>query len=191
MENNTKGCLFVISSPSGAGKTTLWQRVVTLLDKIDHSISMTSRLPRSGEVDGQDYFFVDDQTFKDYIARDCFLEWARVFGCYYGTPKDKVMESLDAGRDVILSIDVQGAQQIKKKFPEAVLIFIMPPDMETLAKRLKDRGTDTDEEIAGRLKTAEQEVACLADYDYKIINNDLGTAVEDLKGIIINVRRTE
>ena len=191
MENDTRGCLFVISSPSGAGKTTLWQKAAARLDGIERSISMTSRLPRSGEVDGQDYFFVDEQTFKDYIARDCFLEWALVFGTYYGTPRDKVMNLLSCGRDVILIIDVQGAGQVKEKCPEAVLIFIMPPDMETLARRLKDRGTDTDEEIAKRLKIAEQEIACLGDYDYKIINNDLETAVEELKGIIIDIRRTE
>ena len=191
MENDTKGRLFVISSPSGAGKTTLWQKAAARLDGIERSISMTSRLPRSGEVDGQDYFFVDEQTFKDYIARDCFLEWALVFGTYYGTPRDKVMNLLSRGRDVILIIDVQGAGQVKEKCPEAVLIFIMPPDMETLARRLKDRGTDTDEEIAKRLKIAEQEIACLGDYDYKIINNDLETAVEELKGIIIDIRRTE
>ena len=191
MENDTRGCLFVISSPSGAGKTTLWQKAAARLDGIERSISMTSRLPRSGEVDGQDYFFVDEQTFKDYIARDCFLEWALVFGTYYGTPRDKVMNLLSRGRDVILIIDVQGAGQVKEKCPEAVLIFIMPPDMETLARRLKDRGTDTDEEIAKRLKIAEQEIARLGDYDYKIINNDLETAVEELKGIIIDIRRTE
>ncbi|MCK4248568.1 MAG: guanylate kinase [Candidatus Omnitrophica bacterium] len=191
MENDTRGCLFVISSPSGAGKTTLWQKAAARLDGIERSISMTSRLPRSGEVDGQDYFFVDEQTFKDHIARDCFLEWALVFGTYYGTPRDKVMNLLSRGRDVILIIDVQGAGQVKEKCPEAVLIFIMPPDMETLARRLKDRGTDTDEEIAKRLKIAEQEIACLGDYDYKIINNDLETAVEELKGIIIDIRRTE
>ncbi len=191
MENDTRGCLFVISSPSGAGKTTLWQKAAARLDGIERSISMTSRLPRKGEVDGQDYFFVDEQTFKDYIARDCFLEWALVFGTYYGTPRDKVMNLLSCGRDVILIIDVQGAGQVKEKCPEAVLIFIMPPDMETLARRLKDRGTDTDEEIAKRLKIAEQEIARLGDYDYKIINNDLETAVEELKGIIIDIRRTE
>jgi len=181
----------VISAPSGAGKTTLWQEVVSQLDGIVHSVSMTSRMPRPGEADKKDYFFVDKQTFERHRDEGCFLEWAKVFGNYYGTPKDKVMECLDQGKDVILSIDVQGAEQIRKEFPQAVFVFILPPDIETLRNRLKARGTDTEEEIMKRLKIAEQEMSCSKQYDCEIINDDLKNAVEELKAFIISVRRRE
>lgn len=189
MKNSKSGHLFVISAPSGAGKTTLWQKVIKELDGVVHSISMTTRPPRPGEVDGKDYFFVDEVTFKKYLKQDHFLEWALVFGNYYGTPKEKVVEWLNQGKDVILSIDVQGARQIKRKFPQAVLIFILPPDLDTLQARLEQRGTDNRDEIQRRLKIAQEEIACLKEYDYKIVNDNLEVAANELKAVIIAARR--
>ena len=187
--SHNDGRLFVISGPSGAGKGTICKKLLESVD-ISISTSMTTRAPRPGEIDGKDYYFVTVDEFEEKIANDGMLEYARVFDNIYGTPKDMVIKQLERGRDVILEIDVQGGLQIKKKMPEqAVLVFVLPPDLTTLRQRIIDRGTETEEVIDKRFNEAINEIKLIGEYDYYVVNDELDDAVYDLKTIIMAERR--
>lgn len=187
--SHNDGRLFVISGPSGAGKGTICKKLLESVD-ISISTSMTTRAPRPGEIDGKDYYFVTVDEFEEKIANGGMLEYARVFDNIYGTPKDMVIKQLERGRDVILEIDVQGGLQIKKKMPEqAVLVFVLPPDLTTLRQRIIDRGTETEEVIDKRFNEAINEIKLIGEYDYCIVNDELDEAVYDLQAIIMAERR--
>ena len=187
--SHNDGRLFVISGPSGAGKGTICKKLLESVD-ISISTSMTTRAPRPGEIDGEDYYFVTVDEFEEKIANGGMLEYARVFDNIYGTPKDMVIKQLERGRDVILEIDVQGGLQIKKKMPEqAVLVFVLPPDLTTLRQRIIDRGTETEEVIDKRFNEAINEIKLIGEYDYYVVNDELDDAVYDLKVIIMAERR--
>ena len=187
--SHNDGRLFVISGPSGAGKGTICKKLLELVD-ISLSTSMTTRAPRPGEIDGKDYYFVTVDEFEEKIANGGMLEYARVFDNIYGTPKDMVIKQLERGRDVILEIDVQGGLQIKKKMPEqAVLVFVLPPDLTTLRQRIIDRGTETEEVIDKRFNEAINEIKLIGEYDYYVVNDELDDAVYDLSAIIMAERR--
>ena len=180
----TKGKLFVISGPSGAEKGTICKEVLDGERNIKMSVSMTTRAPRDGEIDKVHYHFVDHEKFLTLIEDDGFLEHANVYGNFYGTPKKQVMEWLEQGIDVILEIDVQGALQVKKTYPEGVFIFILPPSIEELKKRIMGRGSETEETMARRLGAALREISCIDQYDYRVINEDLDTAIGCVRSII-------
>ena len=184
MLNKLKGLLIVISAPSGTGKTTLVHMLLKEFPDLEFSVSYTTRPPRPGEVDGRDYHFVDRKTFERMIEEGDFLEWAEVYGNLYGTSRTQVLKALNEGKDVILDIDTQGALQVKKNFPEAVLIFILPPSLKELERRLRNRGTDDEETIERRLKTAREEIRRASLYDYIVVNDVLEVAYENLKSII-------
>jgi guanylate kinase len=178
-----KGRLFVISGPSGTGKGTICKELIKD-DKIRLSVSMTTRNPREGEVHGVSYYFATKEEFLQKIEAGGFLEYAEVFGNYYGTPKMEVLELLEKGIDVLLEIDVQGALQIKDVYPEAVLVFILPPSMEELRARLTGRGTETQDVVERRLGEAAKEISYVKHYDYAVINDDLEEAIENVKTVI-------
>ena len=181
--------LFVISAPSGAGKTTLCEKALAAMPDLVRSISMTTREKRGGEKNGQDYFFLDREEFRKKIKNNELLEFARVFENYYGTPKKFVEDNLLRGKDVILNIDVQGAMKIRRKYRgNSVFIFILPPSIKDLEVRLLKRKTDTKLQIKKRLEVARKELAFLEFYDYKIVNDDLKVAFEKLQSIIIASR---
>ncbi len=183
-----RGKLFIISAPSGCGKTTLEKLLINKRIKLTLSISMTTRLPRNGEKEGRDYFFVTERKFKDIISKNGFLEWTKNFGFYYGTPKKFVVGRINKGEDVLLSIDVKGAINVKKIFKDAILIFILPPSIEILSKRLVRRMTDSRQDIKRRLSIAKKEISYLNRYDYKVVNDDLKKALEELRSVIIAER---
>nr|BAL53537.1 guanylate kinase [uncultured Gammaproteobacteria bacterium]BAL55746.1 guanylate kinase [uncultured Gammaproteobacteria bacterium] len=180
-----KGSLFIVSAPSGAGKTSLLKRLVQELDEVVISVSHTTRPKRPGEVDGRDYFFVSQEAFVKMLAEDAFLEYAQVFGHYYGTSRRQVMESLEQGLDVILEIDWQGARQVRAKLPESRSIFILPQALEVLEERLRRRGQDSPETIARRLAGARAEISHYAEYDYLVVNADFEQALFQLKSILV------
>lgn len=181
-----KGRLFIISAPSGAGKTTLTREVLKRFDTLSYSVSHTTRSPRAGEQSGRDYFFITLAEFEKNIAKGLWLEWARVHGNYYGTSRPFVEDCLRAGRSLLLDIDVQGARQIMASDLCPVSIFIMPPSFEELTKRLKGRGTDSSEVIEKRLLNAKTEMAQKDLYQHVIINDDLDTAINELCRIFEN-----
>ncbi len=185
MENNSRvGNLFVISGPSGAGKGTLLSKVLERIPDAWVSVSATTRNPRPGEVEGKHYYFLDPERFKSLVDQEGFLEWAQVHDNYYGTLKQSVLDHMRSGDQVILEIDVQGAFQVRKALPEAHLVFIEPPSLEELERRLRQRGTETDEVISSRMKTAEVELAQKMEYDIQVVNDDLERAVNELVDII-------
>jgi guanylate kinase len=167
-----RGLLYVLSSPSGAGKSTIARMLMASDDGVAMSVSATTRPVRPGEVDGRDYHFVDDARFDAMVGEGAFLEWAHVFGHRYGTLKSEVMKVIEGGRDVLLDIDWQGTQQLKQVDPDIVRVFILPPSMAELERRLRLRGTDSDEIIARRMERAAAEISHWAEYDYVLINND-------------------
>ena len=167
-----RGLLYVLSSPSGAGKSTIARMLMETDDGVAMSISATTRPIRPGEVDGDDYHFVSDARFDEMVAAAEFLEWAHVFGHRYGTLKREVMKVIEGGRDVLLDIDWQGTQQLKQVDPDIVRVFILPPSMEELERRLRERGTDSDEVIANRMARSAAEISHWAEYDYVLINDD-------------------
>ncbi len=179
-----KGLLIVISAPSGTGKTTLVNKLMKEIPTLEFSISCTTRKARPGEVEGKDYYFLSLENFEQKIENGELLEWAEVYGNFYGTPKDKVMEALQKGRDILLDIDTQGALQVKKNYPEAILIFILPPSLKELEYRLRKRATDDAETIEKRLIVARKEISLASKYDYMIVNDRIETAFEKLKSII-------
>lgn len=183
-----KGILFIISAPSGTGKTTLCNRLVDSIGSLHRSISMTTRSPRPGEKDGMDYIFIEKEEFLKRQKRNEFLEWAKVFGEYYGTPKKHIAHILKKGHDALLSIDVQGAMKIKRLKMDAVYIFIMPPSIVMLKERLISRSTDSKKAIDKRLKVAKMEFSYFPKYDYVVINNHLESALEELRSIVIAER---
>ncbi len=182
---NNKGKVVIISGPSGVGKSTICRKVVERMDDVCLSVSATTRQKAPGEVDGKDYWFISEQEFRERIDKGLFLEYAKVFGHYYGTPKDKIFEALDAGKVVVLEIDVQGAQQAKRVFEDAVMIFILPPTEKDLAERLNNRGRDADEVAEKRLHGASAEIAAAwQHYNRMVINEDLEQAVNECIQII-------
>lgn len=183
-----KGWLFVVSAPSGAGKTTLCKQLVATVPGIRHSVSYTTRKPRPGETHGKEYFFVEEPLFQEMIQRNEFAEWAPVYGHFYGTPRSALTVMMDQGLDVLLEIDTQGATQIKKRFEDAVYIYILPPSLETLRTRLEKRGGDAPEEIQRRLNKAREEVWSYRHYDYIVRNDDMKQALQDLEAIILAER---
>lgn len=182
-ESKKPGKLFVLSAPSGAGKTTLCKEMLERFSQLSFSVSHTTRAPRKGEVDGRDYFFIDRQSFESGIERALWVEWALVHGNYYGTSRSFVNSTLEKGGSLILDIDVQGAKQIVAAFPGAVTVFIMAPDLATLERRLRGRGTDSEEVIHQRLENAEQEIMQRDWYTHVIVNDDLAISIETLKAI--------
>jgi guanylate kinase len=184
LEMTRKGILFVISGPSGVGKGTVREALLEGRDDIQVSISATTRPPRKGEVDGVDYFFMDRETFLKKVEEGLFLEWANVYSNLYGTPRDFVLNHLNNGQDVLLEIDIQGALQVKEKMPEGVFIFLSPPSIEDLAKRLCQRGKDSQKSIEERLAACEQEMQQMCHYDYVVINDRVEDAVSKIEAII-------
>ena len=181
---NHKGILMVLSGFSGAGKGTLMKKLLETYDNYALSVSMTTRQPREGERDGIEYFFSTKEAFEQKIEEGGLIEYAQYCGNYYGTPKAYVEEQLANGKDVILEIEIQGALQIKEKFPEALLLFATPPSIEELEKRLRGRGTETEEVIRKRLLRAGEEAEGMDAYDYLVINDDLERCVEEIHGIV-------
>lgn len=180
-----RGMLFVVSSPSGAGKTTLSRRLLEQDDMIDMSVSYTTRPPRPNEVDGKDYYFVGEPTFLQMKENEDFLESAKVFGNYYGTPKGPVMNAIDQGKDVLFDIDWQGAQQLAEVVRgDLVTVFILPPSRDILEQRLKSRAQDSDEVVAQRMAQADSEISHYAEYGYVIVNHDLDLASQQLYAIL-------
>ncbi|MBU4317363.1 MAG: guanylate kinase [Proteobacteria bacterium] len=184
-----KGNLFILSAPSGAGKTTLCRAVLAQYPEIKYSVSSTTRAPRKGEEDGKDYFFVTEEKFLSGIHQGKWAEWAKVHDHYYGTDADFIKTSLSRGEDILLDIDVQGTLQILKEFPRSVSIFIMPPSREALETRMTARGTDSPEVIAKRMRNAEEEMTQRDLYCHIIINRDLDEAIAELTHLIESFQR--
>lgn len=178
------GHLYIVSAPSGAGKTTLVRLLLERDPEIRLSVSSTTRAPRAGEQDGREYHFVDVQHFLEQVNQGEFLEWAEVHGNYYGTSKRWIESELSVGRDVLLEIDWQGAQQVRKIFPEAIGVFVLPPSIEALKVRLSGRGTDSPEVIARRIAAARDEMRHVDEFEYVIINDDLQQALGDLVSVV-------
>jgi guanylate kinase len=182
-----RGLLFVLSSPSGAGKSTIGRMLMESDDGIALSVSATTRPIREGEVDGKHYHFVTEAEFEELVAAGEFLEWAYVFGHRYGTLKREVLKVIESGRDVLLDIDWQGTQQLKQVDPDIVRVFILPPSMKELERRLRTRGTDSDEVIRSRMERAATEISHWAEYDYVLINND----AEKCRELVHNILKAE
>ena len=191
MNKKGKGRLIVVSAPSGAGKTTVVKDALERLDDIAMSVSWTTRKPREGEIDGKDYRFVTRKSFEDGIRNGNFIEWASVFDEYYGTPSSNLAEAKKSGLDLFLVIDVQGGAQIKEKVKGSTLIFLMPPSMDDLRIRLLRRGKDDREHIEKRLKEAKREIDSAKNYDFRIVNDDLEKAVDELVKAVICIRESE
>lgn len=179
-----KGILIVLSGFSGAGKGTLMKELMKTYDNYALSISMTTRNPRPGEVDGREYFFSTRETFEEKIAQNGLIEYAEYCGNYYGTPRDYVEEQLAKGKDVILEIEIQGMRKVKQMFPEMLPLFVTPPSAAELERRLRGRGTETEEVIKSRLLRAAGEADGVEDYEYIVINDDLQTCVSQIHGIV-------
>ena len=181
---NSKGRLIIISAPSGAGKGTIISFLMKLHPELVFSVSATTRKQRRGEEEGKSYNFVTHERFREMISRDEFLEYAEYVGEFYGTPKTPIFECISNGKDVLLDIEVQGARQVKSKMPEATSIFIVPPDMKELERRLRGRGTDSEEKLAARLEWARLEMEEKECYDYIVVNDYVSRAAEEILSII-------
>jgi guanylate kinase len=184
----SRGILVVVSSPSGGGKGTLIRRALNLVPDLGYSVSFTTRAPREGEIDGREYFFVSMEAFAAMIEAGEFLEWAIVHGNYYGTARNQVLRDISSGRDIILEIDVQGAQAVREAALEAVEIFILPPSFEVLKARLLGRGSEIPDDFALRLRNARDEVRHFSEFDYVIINDVADRAAGELAAIVIGER---
>lgn len=180
----SKATVFIISAPSGSGKSTLVARLMAVDQKLRFSVSYTTRKPRGAEVNGESYVFVERSEFEARLGRDEFLEWAEVFGNYYGTHREVLAECEREGKDLLLDIDVQGAAQMKRSVPEAVTIFVLPPNRDILERRLRARSEDTEEVIERRLRDAAGEIVNYQQYDYVLINEDLEKSAADLTAIV-------
>ena len=183
-----KGTLYIISAPSGAGKTSLVKKLITKMDDLIVSVSHTTRQTRDGEVHGKDYFFVDVETFRTMQGENAFLECAQVFDNFYGTAQQTVEANLTQGHDVILEIDWQGAEQVRRLMPDSVSIFILPPSIETLRQRLEARGKDNSEIIERRMQDAVTEMSHYPEFDYLIVNDSFSEALDALKSIVASNR---
>jgi guanylate kinase len=179
-----KGVIFILSAPSGAGKTTLIKKLLKLFPDITLSVSCTTRARRPGETAGRDYHFVTEKHFAALRSRSGFAEWARVHGYFYGTPRAPLERTIAQGRDILLDIDVQGARKIKRQYPDAVSIFVLPPSRRELEQRLARRGTDRKETIRKRLENARREIREIMRYDYAVENRELRRAVEEAEAIV-------
>lgn len=179
-----KGLLIVISGPSGAGKGTLCKVLLERNKELKLSVSCTTRSPRAAEREGSNYFFITKDKFDEMMEKDEFLEYAEVYGNYYGTPMSYVNKTLEEGNDVILEIDIQGALKVKNKYPDGVFIFIMPPTMDELKNRIKKRGSETEESLLRRFKAAFEELNYISSYNYVVVNDVIDTAVNKLESII-------
>jgi guanylate kinase len=180
-----EGLLYIISAPSGAGKTSLCREVVKFFPNLHHSVSYTTRLPRPGEKDGEDYHFVSKEKFHEMINDRRFVEWAEIHGNRYGTTIDSLKEYRHKGIDIILDIDGQGGKQLKNEYPDGIYVFILPPSLKDLEERLRSRSTDSNEDIEKRLKSAKEELQYIYHYDYIVVNDNFNEAVSTLKSIII------
>lgn len=187
-QSTFKPVVYIISAPSGSGKSTLVTRLVKLVNDLDFSISYTTRAPRGREQNGKQYYFVSHDEFEQMIRAEEFLEYAKVFGNYYGTARRFLREAEQKGHDLLLDIDVQGAKQIKQRLPEAVSIFILPPDRKILERRLRERGEDTEDVIQRRLVTASREIENYDKYDYILVNDLLEVSIESLQAIVTSER---
>ena len=181
----SKGLLFVLSGPSGVGKNTVLDELFKNFDDVSYSVSATTREKREGETEGEDYFFISENKFKEIKENDGFIESALVHGHYYGTPKKFVDKKLEEGEDIILEIDTQGAKQVREKYPEAIYIFLLPPSLEELENRLDNRGSESNKSKNIRLNNARKELKEVHNYDYEVINDSLEDAVREIKKIII------
>ncbi|MGN0941749.1 MAG: guanylate kinase [Selenomonadaceae bacterium] len=179
-----KGSLIVVSGPSGAGKDTICSAFLEREKNIAYSVSATTRAPRAGEVDGKNYYFVTREQFESMKEHDELLEWAEVYGNYYGTPIKKIQEKIAAGQDILLEIDTQGAMNVKRRFPNGVFVFILPPSLDELQRRIRGRGTEDEKTIEKRLGASVGEIKMASDYHYVIINDEVETAVEKLMAIV-------
>lgn len=187
-----KGRLFILSGPSGVGKGTLRHVLFEKIPGLSYSISCTTRKPREGEIDGVQYRFLDETEFESYISAGKFLEWARVHGHLYGTLRSDVETELEKGRHVVLEIDVQGALQVKEKFPDSIMVFVVPPDLEELEKRLSGRGTEKSETLKTRLLNAKEEITFSRSYDYVVVNDKIERAASELTEIFKSeIRKSE
>lgn len=184
MLKEAKGLILVLSAPAGAGKTTLCKRLLQTSPTFISSVSFTTRSPRKQEIEGVDYYFVSREDFEKLIKKNAFVEWAEVHGHLYGTSKKFLEENIKAGKDVILEVDVKGGTKIKEKYPQAILIFILPPSWQELEKRLHKRATEDEKSIKERLSTAKQEIKYLPYYDYFLVNDDINTTTKRLLLII-------
>ncbi|ASS41759.1 guanylate kinase [Eubacterium minutum ATCC 700079] len=186
-ENRHSGKLFIVSGPSGAGKGTICKRLIEESDpgRIELSVSMTTRKARVGEEEGRSYYFVSRERFLQEVKNDGFIEYAEVYENYYGTPKEKVLDKLSQGVDIVLEIDIQGAMKVKEAYPEGVFIFILPPSMSILRKRLTGRGTDSLKTIDMRLAHTLDELSYIEEYDYVVVNGELEEAVSRVKAIVV------
>jgi guanylate kinase len=184
-----RGLMFILSSPSGAGKTTIARKLLAQVDGIGLSVSVTTRPMRPGEVDGKDYIFVDQARFDQMVADSDFLEWAEVFGNCYGTPKAQIKAGLKEGQDFLFDIDWQGTQQLYQRMEvDVVRVFLLPPSIEELEHRLRSRGTDSEDVIQGRMARARSEISHWDGYDYVVINDDIETCFEKVSGILESER---
>ncbi|KAB8138686.1 guanylate kinase [Gracilibacillus oryzae] len=179
-----KGILFVLSGPSGVGKGTVRKALFEQDTNLQYSISMTTRNIREGEKDGVDYFYRTHEEFKEMIDTNSLLEYAEYVGNFYGTPRQYVEEMIEAGHDVFLEIEVQGAMQVKKNFPQGVFVFLIPPSLEELKNRIQDRGTETEDLIASRLQEARKEIEMMEAYDYVVVNDSIDNAVQKVQAIV-------
>lgn len=182
--NKKTGCLIVVSGPSGTGKSTIVNTVLDTCNDLSFSVSATTRQQREGETEGVDYFFVTKERFQQMIDNNELLEHAEYVGNYYGTPRKAVLDKIENGSSILLDIEVQGAEQVKDQFPEAVTMFVIPPSWEELERRLVNRGTDSIEKIQARLKQAKSEIEKIENYDYIIVNDVLETAISEVISII-------
>ncbi|MFK5895230.1 MAG: guanylate kinase [Pseudomonadota bacterium] len=185
---NMLGTLYIISAPSGAGKTSLIKELLQQVDKLELSVSHTTRAKRAAEIDGRDYHFIDKTKFQQMVGNHQFVEHAYVFDNFYGTSADHIQEDLDLGIDIILEIDWQGAEQVKQKFAHCISVFILPPSKDELYQRLKGRGQDSEQVIEGRMQQAVSEMVHYKQYDYIIVNDDFSVALEQLKSIMQSKR---
>jgi guanylate kinase len=188
MSSDRRGLLFIVSAPSGAGKTTLVERLVEQVTALKMSRSYTSRAARDGEIQGLDYNFVTRERFESMLAAGEFLEWADVFGNLYGTSAAETERALASGCDLVLVIDVQGARKVRRRGIEATTIFVMPPSLQVLEQRLRGRSKDAEEAIQRRLQVAREEVAAFSEYDFIVVNDELNAAVDRLRGIVVATR---
>ncbi len=188
---NKKGKIIVIAAPSGTGKTTIIKAVLKLMPEIVYSISATTREKRYNEIDGKDYFFIDEETFKQKIENHQFVEWEKVYDYYYGTPKFFVEKIIWEGKSILLEVDVKGALAIKNVYPEANLIYILPPSLEELEKRLRERKTESETDFQKRIERAKMELSLKDKFDYFIVNNNLNTAILEAKEVIEKITKKE